>query len=458
MRIVAFAVVLIVLGTVPAAAESSDDRLARALSGSVSTASALATLAELDAAARRHGGNRAAGTPGFERSREHVERVLRRAGYRVTAQPVPYTGFAADVEVFTAPGGARVRALMGQFTPSGQVTGVLATAAGDGCQAAHYPPGTAIAVAPTGGCPTVDKAVAARTAGVGAVLFYDVSPAVDAVLRRRVPGAPLPVAFISERSARSLTPGEASLDLRGHAYDDVTVNVFAETPGGRADHVVMAGAHLDSAVDGPGVNDNGTSAAALLETAVRLAPHRARVVNKVRFAFWGAEEWLNVGSIHYVGTRTPRELAAISLYLNWELIASPNYVHFVVDGDDSDHPGTGSPAGPPGSGAVEAVLSRGYDVRHVPFRTADLDDIRSDQEPFAAAGVPVGGAFGGVRGTKTPEEAAVFGGTAGMTYDPCYHQPCDDLSNVHTGALGESMRAMAWAVGRFAVRDDDVRP
>ncbi|MCC8249361.1 M28 family peptidase [Saccharothrix luteola] len=458
MRIVAFAVVFIVLAAVPAGAQPRDDRLARALSGSVSTPSALATLVEFDAAAKRHGGNRAAGTPGFERSREHVERVLRRAGYHVTAQPVPYTGFTADVEVFTAPDGARVRALMGQFTPSGQVTGALSAATGDGCQAGHYPAGTAIAVAPAGGCPTVDKAVAARAAGVRAVLFYDVSPAIDAVLRRRVPGAPLPVAFISERSARSLTPGTASLDLRGHSFDDVTVNVFAETSGGRADSVVMAGAHLDSAVDGPGVNDNGTSVAALLETAVRLAPHQARVVNKVRFAFWGAEEWLNVGSIHYVSTLAPPELAAITLYLNWELIASPNYVHFVVDGDDSDHPGTGSPPGPPGSGVVEAVLSQGYRVRDVPFRTADLNDIRSDQEPFAAVGVPVGGAFGGVRGIKTPEEAAVFGGTAGMTYDPCYHQPCDDLSSVHTGALGESMRAMAWAVGRFAVRDDDVRP
>ncbi|MBY8851529.1 M28 family peptidase, partial [Saccharothrix sp. MB29] len=75
-------------------------------------------------------------------------------------------------------------------------------------------------------------------------------------------------------------------------------------------------------------------------------------------------------------------------------------------------------------------------------------------EPFARAGVPVGGAFGGVRGIKTADEAAVFGGIAGQPYDPCYHQPCDDLSNVHVRALGEAMRAMAWAVGRFAVDDD----
>ncbi|MBY8853584.1 M28 family peptidase, partial [Saccharothrix sp. MB29] len=115
--------------------------------------------------------------------------------------------------------------------------------------------------------------------------------------------------------------------------------------------------------DGPGVNDNATSVSALLETAVRLAPHQHRVANRVRFAFWGAEELINVGSTHYVTTRTPEELAAIRLYLNWELIASPNFVRFVVDGDDSDHPDVGAPAGPPGSGVVEAVLTQGYRVQ-----------------------------------------------------------------------------------------------
>ncbi|CCH30711.1 M20/M25/M40 family metallo-hydrolase [Actinosynnema sp. NPDC047251] len=436
------------------AAGSEGSRLARSLSAAVQTRDAMDSVRAFDRIARENGGNREAGRPGYERSREYTEQVLRRAGYHVHTEPVPFLGWRTDVERLSAPGDVKV--LMAQFVPSDAVTGRLARAAAAGCQVGDYPPGTVIAVVPSGTCPSGDKTVAARDAGVRAVLIYDVSPVPDTVLRRRVVGTPLPVGFISQHSAESLAAGDATLELRGHAVQSTTVNLFAETSGGDPASVVMAGAHLDSGADGPGINDNATSVAALLETAVRLAPHQKTVRNKVRFAFWGAEELVNLGSIHYIETRTPQQLAAISLYLNWELIASPNFVRFVVDGDDSDHPGTGAPAGPPGSGTVEAVLSEGYRVQHLPLRTADLNDIRSDQEPFAKAGIPVGGAFGGVRGIKTTEEAAVFGGTAGRPYDPCYHQPCDDLSNVHVGALGEAMRAMAWAVGRFAV-DDDLR-
>lgn len=456
MRTVALTALLALLLPAPALADPGNTWLARVLSGSVDTRDAMASVRAFDAAARAGGGNRAAGSPGFELSRAHVAGVLERAGYRVTTQPVPYLEFDVDTESLVVSTGARVRVLMAQYTPSAVVEGVIGRAAAAGCAAADYPPGTAIAVVVSGGgCTSTAKTTAARDAGARAVLIYDVSPVVDAVIRRQVPGAALPVAFVSRRDAESLT-GSGVLELRGRSAEATTVNVFAETAGGRADHVVMAGAHLDSGEDGPGINDNATSVSALLETAVRLAPHQHRVPNKVRFAFWGAEELVNIGSAHYVATRTPEELAAIRLYLNWELIASPNFVRFVVDGDDSDHPDVGAPAGPPGSGTVEAVLSQGYRVQGLPFRTADLNDIRSDQEPFARAGIPVGGAFGGVRGIKTADEAAVFGGTAGQPYDPCYHQPCDDLSNVHVGALGEAMRAMAWAVGRFAV-DDHLR-
>lgn len=451
MRAIPLIILLFLTVPVPAAANTGTGWLARSLAGSVSTRDAMSSVRAFDFAASTSGGNREAGTPGFEKSRAHVEQVLERAGYRVTEQSVPFRAFTADTESLTTDEGRAV-VLMAQYGLAADVEGTIARAADAGCAPADYPPGTAIAVAPSGVCTTAGKTVAAQAAGVRALVVYDVTPALDAVIRRQAAGAVLPVAFTSVREAESLS-GHGVLRLSGHTVDSTTVNVFAETAGGRADHVVMAGAHLDSGADGPGINDNATSVSALLETAVRLAPHQHRVPNKVRFAFWGAEELINIGSTHYVATRTPQELAAIRLYLNWELIASPNFVRFVVDGDDSDHPGTGAPAGPPGSGTVEAVLSQGYRLQRLPFRTADLADIRSDQEPFARAGIPVGGAFGGVRGIKTPEEAAVFGGTAGQPYDPCYHQPCDDLSNVHVGALGEAMRAMAWAVGWFAVDD-----
>ena len=71
-------------------------------------------------------------------------------------------------------------------------------------------------------------------------------------------------------------------------------NVIAESRGGNPDNVVMAGAHLDSVQRGPGINDNGSGTAAILETAIQMA--KVEPVNKVRFAWWGAEESGLVGS------------------------------------------------------------------------------------------------------------------------------------------------------------------
>ena len=60
--------------------------------------------------------------------------------------------------------------------------------------------------------------------------------------------------------------------------------MIAETKTGDSDRVVMAGAHLDSVEDGPGMNDNGSGSAALLEIAVRMGGS-PEVSNQVRLAW-----------------------------------------------------------------------------------------------------------------------------------------------------------------------------
>src|SRR5690606_21691010 len=118
----------------------------------------------------------------------------------------------------------------------------------------------------------------------------------------------------------------------------------------------MAGAHLDSVAAGPGINDNGSGSAALLEVAEQMAKVKPR--NKVRFAFWGAEEAGLVGSTAYVAELSADDISNIALYLNFDMIGSPNYVFFVYDGDDSD--AVGAPAGPPGSAEIEKTFERYY--------------------------------------------------------------------------------------------------
>ena len=110
-------------------------------------------------------------------------------------------------------------------------------------------------------------------------------------------------------------------------------NVLAETKSGNDANTVMAGAHLDSVQDGAGINDNGTGSAALLETAIQMS--KTKPNNTVRFAWWGAEEEGLLGSEHYVANLTEDQAADISLYLNFDMIGSPNYFFGVYDGDDS---------------------------------------------------------------------------------------------------------------------------
>ena len=159
--------------------------------------------------------------------------------------------------------------------------------------------------------------------------------------------------------------------------------------------------------------------------------------NKVRFAWWGAEESGLVGSTYYVNNLSQEEQDKITLYLNFDMIGSPNYVFFIYDGDDSD--GVGAGPGPEGSAQIEKLFESYYAQVGQPFKGTDFSG-RSDYGPFIAVGIPSGGLFTGAEGIKTDEEAAVWGGTAGEQYDPCYHLACDTFDNISLQALRRQCR------------------
>ena len=95
----------------------------------------------------------------------------------------------------------------------------------------------------------------------------------------------------------------------------------------------MAGAHLDSVQAGPGINDNGSGSASLLEIAQNMSKNKPQ--NTVRLAWWGAEEAGLIGSTEYVDGLSQAEKDRIALYLNFDMVASPNYIFMVYDGDES---------------------------------------------------------------------------------------------------------------------------
>lgn len=117
-----------------------------------------------------------------------------------------------------------------------------------------------------------------------------------------------------------------------------TMNLFVDTPTGDSTNVVVSGSHLDSVPAGPGINDNGSGSASNLEIALQFARNNVKPVNKVRFAWWAAEELGLKGSTYYVtdlATNNPQELKNIALDLNYDMLGSPNFFRGVYNGSEA---------------------------------------------------------------------------------------------------------------------------
>jgi len=196
---------------------------------------------------------------------------------------------------------------------------------------------------------------------------------------------------------------------------------------------------------------NDFNYAAILEVAEQMAKVKPR--NKVRFAWWGAEESGLLGSQHYVDNLSQREIKNIALNLNFDMIGSPNFVRFVYDGDGSSTP----LAGPNGSGTIERVFLDYFsdEAGALPVEPTAFSG-RSDYGPFIAVGIPAGGLFTGAEGIKTDDEVGIYGGTAGEQYDPCYHLACDTFDNISLTALDQMSDAVAHSVLTFAMTTSSV--
>jgi Zn-dependent M28 family amino/carboxypeptidase len=451
-------------GAAPAACSSRTNNTIDKLLACVELSGVREHQAALQAIADANGGTRASGTPGYDQSAAYVMERLEAAGWNVTQQPFSFNTFqslspSVLERVAPPPAAALPHAIM-SYSGSGNVTAPVSVPSGDfrGCEASDFTgftPGNIALISrgtPTGfpvACSFGLKATNAYNAGAaGVVIYNNAAGPLNGTLGNTF-ALPVPVVGIEQALGQQLA-ATAGLVLHLATQTLITTtttsNVIAELPGKNADNVVMAGAHLDSVAAGPGINDNGSGSAALVEVAENLA--KVRPQNTVRFAWWGAEEANLVGSTYYVGSLSEDQLERIALYLNFDMIGSPNYVFFIYDGDDSD--ATGAGAGPAGSAQIEKTFEAFFTSRGLPFKGTDFSG-RSDYGPFIAAGIPSGGLFTGAEGIKTAEEAAIWGGTAGAPYDPCYHQACDTYANNNDTALAQNSDAVAYAVLSYAM-------
>ncbi|MGW0905539.1 M28 family metallopeptidase [Streptomyces sp. NPDC002853] len=207
-------------------------------------------------------------------------------------------------------------------------------------------------------------------------------------------------------------------------------NLIADWPGGDPNKVLMAGAHLDSVSSGPGINDNGSGSAGVLETALAVSRAQLQPTKHLRFAWWGAEELGLVGSKYYVNNLPSTERSKVAGYLNFDMIGSPNPGYFVYDDDPT----------------IEKTFKDYYAGLNVPTEIETEGDGRSDHASFKNVGIPVGGLFTGASRTKSSAQAQKWGGTAGQAFDRCYHSSCDTTSNINDTALDRNSDAIAHAV------------
>ncbi|KQX09713.1 amidohydrolase [Streptomyces sp. Root431] len=451
----------------PSAAPARDAaQLAKKLVRETTGQDAYKHLQKFQAIADSTGGHRAAGTLGHDASAAYVYQQLKKAGYNVSYEQFDfiYTETLAEKASVVSPAPRTLDVKAMTYTKSTPVGGIKADLAAvpvdadgtTGCEPGDYATGTftgKIALIKRGGCSFAIKQQQAAAAGAAGALIYNNAAGVLSGTLGDPASGKLPTGGITqaegEQLAADLAKGavNVSFEIRQLQEKRITNNVIAETKGGNAANTVMLGSHLDSVTAGPGINDNGSGSAGLLQTALELAKSKDKVRNKVRFAWWSAEENGLLGSEHYVANLTELDKKEIKLYLNFDMIASPNYGLFVYDGDNSDNVGAG--AGPEGSAQLERDITDFMDKRGVPNEGTDFSG-RSDYGPFIEVGIPSGGTFTGAEGIKTAAQAAKFGGTAGVAYDVNYHAKGDDLKNVNMKAFDVNIDVIANAVGTYA--------
>ncbi|KAG0303727.1 Leucyl aminopeptidase yscIV [Dissophora globulifera] len=336
--------------------------------------------------------------------------------------------------------------------------------ANHGCAAKdHKKVGGKIAVIEEGGpCELWEAAYLAEKAGATAVLFYN-NPKRKTLLFSRIritawkngdPLISIPVLSIANSFGNTLLQNEETVLLNLKTVNsqtiESTINVLCTTKDGDEDDTIVVGAHLDSVPEGPGMVDNGSGSSALLEIALVMAKANYKLKNKIVFGWWGAEEIGLLGSRHYVRELVKGEekkKKQIAMNMNFDMLASPNYVPYVHDGKtapkDLVEP----------SSKIDHLLVEYFDFEEEKYEYTDMVG-GSDFLPFLLEGIPSGGLLTGAGELKTMKQRTLFGGFANAALDPCYHQSCDTLENVSKEALRLMSQAALYAITKLAKADN----
>jgi Zn-dependent M28 family amino/carboxypeptidase len=454
----------------PASSPGAGGSLAEALRDAISVDDIIADLGRLDAIAAANRGTRAAGSAGYDESVVLVQDALEQAGYQVALDPTELAAFSQDapsvleIQAPAAPALTDVRDFKAMLlSPSGDVTADLfalgfdaAAQPGDrngiGCDPADWAsvPAGVVALVQPAGCRRRDVILNAQAAGVVGLITSYAEWTPDHVLRPTLidpGGLSIPAVGVTGGAgllllAAAQAGSKVHLAVATAVQETDSPNVIAQLPGGDPAHVVMIGGHLDSVIDGPGINDNGSGTMAILEIARELARLRPKGATwTVRVAFWTGEEIGLLGSFAYAEGLSTEEASTIEAYLNFDMLGSPNGVREIYDTTRASRPVAGK--------VIEQLFAEALGAVGLSSVVVDIGGA-SDHLPFDQLGIPIGGLFSGASEVKSEADAGSFGGTAGVPEDACYHLACDTAGNVDRELMEQLARAAAWTLGRLA--------
>lgn len=297
-----------------------------------------------------------------------------------------------------------------------------------------------IALIERGQCPFGDKSTNAKLAGFKSAIIYNnekdkksFSGTLGEAINSTIATVGIPLKEGEQLKAAILKSKNklyVNYAVDAQVKSIQTTNLIVETKRGDPDNIVSLGAHTDGVETGPGINDDGSGTISLLSVAEQLAGYK--INNKVRFMFVAAEEEGLLGSNYYARSLDEEDNSKVRLMMDYDMMASPNFQFQVYDANNIDNP--------KGSEEIKNLyidyyLSHGYNYTLIPF------DGRSDYVGFLNVGIPAGGIAAGAEAINTDN---------GEVLDVCYHELCDDVSNLNFHAFLVNTQLIAHSVATFS--------
>lgn len=426
-------------------------------------------LFELQNFATANGNTRAVDTPGYNASVNYVVQMIQNnTNYNVVVQPFFVEMFVvvqppklsqASPEIINYAQGKDFNS-MGGFSGLVSLNSTAVSVVAElGCFPGDYQNviPQSIAIVSRGNCTFNHKILLAQAANASALLIYNQGDAptpdrTDVFTGDAGQGVTIPVFALSYPLGSALIEIEGltlNLYMNTKAYNATTYNVIADTLDGDQSSTIVIGSHLDSVPAGPGINDNGSGSSTNLELAIQLfqflTQSSSKLVNRVRFAWWGAEERGLLGSTYYVKNLNSSELSKIAMNINLDMVGSPNYYRAIYNGSSAADISIRN-----GSTAIQYQFQNGFEYLLELSYDLSAFNGRSDYGPFIENGIPAGGLFTGAEVMKSVQQRTRYGGVANTPFDPCYHQSCDTVENINELVLLENAKNAAFALQSFA--------